>query len=294
MIKKSCPRCKTLVEINEAEYKPGETVVKRCPLCEERITFHIPKEDQKLQEQNTMLKQEMEALKEEIANLRTNISSRERGIHQSPSQHVGGRQMQYGQSKRNTTTNIIPESLENIDFGGPLDPYFFDAARIVVNAQFCSESLIIRKLRISERQADVILNQLELASIISNYSPQSGYKVKISNQQELERLLSTIPMAEPEPYEEEAHEEDEDESSEIEEVNVVYENTDSNGNNYTPETNDVVTMVEEDSNEITTQESTTDDNNDKESESSSSDLKTGCGCLIILIILAVVIYAICS
>nr|MCR4828399.1 hypothetical protein [Bacteroidales bacterium] len=41
-MKQSCPKCKTLIEINEKEYQPGSVVEKQCPLCDEKVKYAIP------------------------------------------------------------------------------------------------------------------------------------------------------------------------------------------------------------------------------------------------------------
>lgn len=41
-MKQTCPRCKTIVEINEREYEPGSKVKRQCPLCDEILEFSIP------------------------------------------------------------------------------------------------------------------------------------------------------------------------------------------------------------------------------------------------------------
>lgn len=43
-MKSTCPKCKTVLEINEKDYEPGVTVEKECPLCGEYIAFDIPEE----------------------------------------------------------------------------------------------------------------------------------------------------------------------------------------------------------------------------------------------------------
>lgn len=46
-MKQTCPSCNTSVEIDEREYKPGEKVIIECPLCSEKIEFHIPEAEVK-------------------------------------------------------------------------------------------------------------------------------------------------------------------------------------------------------------------------------------------------------
>ncbi|MBO4587521.1 MAG: hypothetical protein J5711_01290 [Bacteroidales bacterium] len=41
-MKQSCPDCKTIVEIDESEFDPGNIVVRECPLCGSMLKFKIP------------------------------------------------------------------------------------------------------------------------------------------------------------------------------------------------------------------------------------------------------------
>lgn len=41
-MKQSCPDCKTIVEIDENEFEPGNIVVRECPLCGSMLKFKIP------------------------------------------------------------------------------------------------------------------------------------------------------------------------------------------------------------------------------------------------------------
>lgn len=49
-MKQTCPSCSTSVEIDEREYKPGEKVIIECPLCSEKIEFHISEAEVKIEE----------------------------------------------------------------------------------------------------------------------------------------------------------------------------------------------------------------------------------------------------
>ena len=42
-MKQTCNVCKSIIEIDEAKYKPGEVVETQCPCCETIIPFSIPK-----------------------------------------------------------------------------------------------------------------------------------------------------------------------------------------------------------------------------------------------------------
>lgn len=65
-MKQSCPKCKTLIEINEKEYAAGSTVVKVCPLCDGEVTFNIPKSEMVDTEEYAKMKNQLELLKREV------------------------------------------------------------------------------------------------------------------------------------------------------------------------------------------------------------------------------------
>lgn len=41
-MKQTCPECKSIIEIDEKKYKPGEKMEINCPLCETTVIFSIP------------------------------------------------------------------------------------------------------------------------------------------------------------------------------------------------------------------------------------------------------------
>ena len=41
-MKQTCPGCKSIIEIDESKYKPGEIVKRNCPLCDTEVSFSIP------------------------------------------------------------------------------------------------------------------------------------------------------------------------------------------------------------------------------------------------------------
>lgn len=43
-MKQTCPECKSIIEIDEKKYNPGENVTINCPLCEAPIIFSIPEQ----------------------------------------------------------------------------------------------------------------------------------------------------------------------------------------------------------------------------------------------------------
>lgn len=74
-MKQTCPECKSIIEIDESKYKPGEIVKKNCPLCDTEVSFSIPlsdmKDKEKIQELESviqdLLKDKNERLKKEKA-----------------------------------------------------------------------------------------------------------------------------------------------------------------------------------------------------------------------------------
>lgn len=74
-MKQSCPKCHTIVEINEKEYRPGEKVNRQCPLCDNILTFDIPKEEKK----EVVVKEvESEEAKKRIAELEKKVAELEK------------------------------------------------------------------------------------------------------------------------------------------------------------------------------------------------------------------------
>lgn len=65
-MKQSCPKCKTIIEINEKEYEPGSIVEKQCPLCDNKVSFAIPSRKEEESKENAALRKELEALKEQM------------------------------------------------------------------------------------------------------------------------------------------------------------------------------------------------------------------------------------
>lgn len=41
-MKQTCPECKSVIEIDEKKYQPGESITIHCPLCETTVIFSIP------------------------------------------------------------------------------------------------------------------------------------------------------------------------------------------------------------------------------------------------------------
>ena len=82
------------------------------------------------------------------------------------------------------------EGGEGTDFedGDERDPLFEDAARIVVQTQQGSTSMIQRKLKLGYNRAGRIIDQLEAAGILGPFSGSKAREVKVAN--ELARMPS--------------------------------------------------------------------------------------------------------
>jgi len=70
------------------------------------------------------------------------------------------------------------------------DPLYNDAARIVVEQQQGSTSLIQRKLSLGYNRASKIIEQLEAAGIVGPYQPDKARYVLVANLDDLEKILA--------------------------------------------------------------------------------------------------------
>ena len=77
------------------------------------------------------------------------------------------------------------------DMGKP-DPLFGEAARLVVDYNQASTSLIQRKLSIGYERAGRIMDQLEAASVIGPFKRSKARNVLIHSQEELDLILSNL------------------------------------------------------------------------------------------------------
>ncbi|HEY0977503.1 MAG TPA: DNA translocase FtsK 4TM domain-containing protein [Flavobacteriales bacterium] len=91
---------------------------------------------------------------------------------------------------------ILPEvPSEDGDGGGDLDlgdrdPMFEDAARIVVQTQQGSTSLIQRKLKLGYNRAGRIVDQLEAAGVLGGFEGSKARRVMVPNEAALDALLN--------------------------------------------------------------------------------------------------------
>jgi S-DNA-T family DNA segregation ATPase FtsK/SpoIIIE len=88
------------------------------------------------------------------------------------------------------------EGGEGGDFedGDERDPLFEDAARIVVQTQQGSTSMIQRKLKLGYNRAGRIIDQLEAAGIVGPFSGSKSREVKVANEFALEQILKDLEL----------------------------------------------------------------------------------------------------
>jgi S-DNA-T family DNA segregation ATPase FtsK/SpoIIIE len=88
------------------------------------------------------------------------------------------------------------ETGEGADFedGDERDPLFEEAARIVVQTQQGSTSMIQRKLKLGYNRAGRIIDQLEAAGILGPFSGSKAREVKVANEFALEQILKDLEL----------------------------------------------------------------------------------------------------
>ena len=97
---------------------------------------------------------------------------------------------------------LLPEVPEEGEGGGDgdfengdeRDPLFEDAARIVVQTQQGSTSMIQRKLKLGYNRAGRIIDQLEAAGILGPFSGSKAREVKVANEFALEQILKDLEL----------------------------------------------------------------------------------------------------
>ncbi|HCT71387.1 MAG TPA: cell division protein FtsK, partial [Bacteroidales bacterium] len=81
------------------------------------------------------------------------------------------------------------------------DELFEDAARIIVQTQQGSTSLLQRKLKLGYNRAGRIIDQLEAAGIVGPFEGSKAREVKVANEMALEQYLKDLrPEANPNDY----------------------------------------------------------------------------------------------
>jgi len=92
----------------------------------------------------------------------------------------------------------LPEYIDDSDQGSQevdlrkRDPMFEEAARLVVQHQQGSTSLIQRKLSIGYNRAGRIIDQLEAANIVGPFEGSKARDVLISDYMHLEQILKSL------------------------------------------------------------------------------------------------------
>jgi len=103
-----------------------------------------------------------------------------------------------GSQRGYTSAFILPESKDEIgeqDTGispADRDELFEDAARVIVNAQQGSTSLIQRKLKLGYNRAGRIIDQLEAAGIVGPFEGSKAREVRVANEMSLEQFLKDL------------------------------------------------------------------------------------------------------
>jgi S-DNA-T family DNA segregation ATPase FtsK/SpoIIIE len=94
---------------------------------------------------------------------------------------------------------LLPEYIDDNEAGGAIeidlkkrDSMFDDAARMVVQHQQGSTSLIQRKLSIGYNRAGRIIDQLEAAGIVGPFEGSKAREVLITDMVGLEQILSSL------------------------------------------------------------------------------------------------------
>lgn len=95
----------------------------------------------------------------------------------------------------------LPEFAEEQDEAGDVfdaterDELFEDAARIIVQTQQGSTSLLQRKLKLGYNRAGRIIDQLEAAGIVGPFEGSKAREVKVANEMALEQFLKDLDMS---------------------------------------------------------------------------------------------------
>ncbi len=74
------------------------------------------------------------------------------------------------------------------------DPLFEDAARLIVQTQQGSTSLLQRKLKLGYNRAGRIIDQLEAAGIVGPFEGSKAREVRVANEMALEQLLKDLEL----------------------------------------------------------------------------------------------------
>jgi S-DNA-T family DNA segregation ATPase FtsK/SpoIIIE len=95
---------------------------------------------------------------------------------------------------------LLPEYFdEEVDTKNDFDPnerdeLFEDAARIIVQTQQGSTSMLQRRLKLGYNRAGRIIDQLEAAGIVGPFEGSKAREVKVANEMALDQLLKDMEM----------------------------------------------------------------------------------------------------
>ena len=78
------------------------------------------------------------------------------------------------------------------DFDGDMDPLFEDAARLVVNTQQGSTSMLQRRLKLGYNRAGRLMDQLERAKIVGASEGSKAREVLFQDENALEQFLTDM------------------------------------------------------------------------------------------------------
>ncbi|MCR4828515.1 MAG: SUMF1/EgtB/PvdO family nonheme iron enzyme [Bacteroidales bacterium] len=85
-MKQSCPKCKTIIEINEKDYYPGSVVDKQCPLCDTKVSFAIPAKQSAEAADVAKLNEAMAAMQRQIDEMRARAEKSDHDSNSNESQ----------------------------------------------------------------------------------------------------------------------------------------------------------------------------------------------------------------
>jgi S-DNA-T family DNA segregation ATPase FtsK/SpoIIIE len=88
---------------------------------------------------------------------------------------------------------VDEKDMEGRDFdSGDRDPLFEDAARLIVQSQMGSTSLIQRRMKLGYNRAGRLMDQLEAAGIVGPNQGSKAREVRFKTDSELEMFLETL------------------------------------------------------------------------------------------------------
>lgn len=159
-MKVKCPRCQTMIDIDERRYQPDSIAEEKCTLCDTVIQFHVPSEESQLVKQLVVdvetMKAQIEQMREELDTLRSQRQETKQPMsqkpmaepisydvtHQSPNYRPTPRPMQRNAQPvppvRKALVSAEPQSIvtKTLFAGLPQDDLFTDAQPQANNKSF--------------------------------------------------------------------------------------------------------------------------------------------------------------